>query len=78
MEKKRWYQKARERMQSVRISYAELTKRLEHMGIEVGKSTVGAWMVGRNEPPVKTIIAIGEILGMSVSELVGECGFFFS
>ena len=33
-------------------------------------------MIGRNEPPLAVIKEIGEILGMSISEIVGEDLYF--
>lgn len=64
-------------MSTLGISYADLAARLSERGIEeCGKSTVGAWMVGRNEPPLAALSAIAGVLGVSMSELIGEDIYF--
>lgn len=75
--KPRWFENARRRMSNLGISYADLAARLSERGLEeCGKSTVGAWMVGRNEPPLAALSAIAELLGVSMSELIGEDIYF--
>lgn len=74
--KKRWYEKVRAKMAEGGMSYADLAARLSERGTETAKSTVGAWMVGRNEPSLAVIKEIGGILGMTVSEIVGEDKYF--
>jgi transcriptional regulator with XRE-family HTH domain len=74
--KKRWYEKVRGKMTELNMSYSDLATRLSERGIETAKSTVGAWMIGRNEPPLAVIREIGGLLGMSISEIVGEDKFF--
>ena len=74
--KKRWYEKVKAKMAELGISYSDLAARLSENGIETAKSTVGAWMVGRNEPSLAVIKEIGGILGMSVSEIISEEKFF--
>lgn len=64
--------RVRNKMRDAKISYSDLSARLSERGLETAKSTVGAWMDGRNEPPMAIIKEIGEILGMSVSEIFGE------
>ena len=73
---RRWFEIVRARMSDIGMSYADLSNRLTERGIETAKSTVGAWMIGRNEPPLTTIVMIGEIVGMGISEIAGEDVYF--
>ena len=58
-EARRWYEKAKLKLTELGLSYSDLAEQLSARGIDTAKSTVGAWMIGRNEPPLATIKVIG-------------------
>lgn len=68
-----WYTKAKAVLKAKRITYQEVADKL---GVE--KSTVGHWMVGRNNPTFDQVREIARMIETSLSELVGEDPYFLT
>jgi len=66
-----WYIKARRRAKDLDLSYQAMADRLD-----VTKSRVGHWMIGRHYPSLRMLGEIAAMLETSVSELISEDEYY--
>ncbi len=52
------------------LTAVELSRRLTERGIAMGKGAISHWMNERTEPDLETLVAVAEILGITVSDLL--------
>lgn len=64
---RRWYEKLQEQFAVRGIVYADAAA---HCG--VATSTVGAWMVGRNEAPIEQMRKLADLAGVTLAWLVSD------
>jgi transcriptional regulator with XRE-family HTH domain len=64
---RQWREKLREQFALREIKYADAAERCG-----VATSTVGAWMSGRNEPPIEQLRKLAELAGVTVSWLLED------
>lgn len=68
---RRWFEKLRERFTERGITYAQAA---DACGVKY--STVGAWMVGRNEPPIEQLRVLAELGGMTLAALLEDDPYY--
>lgn len=66
-----WYEIARAELRAKDITYARLASMMS-----VSTAAVGHWMTGRREPTLAQIKYIANVIGKSLSEIVGEDPYF--
>lgn len=62
-----WHQRAKARALALNLSYPEIARRLH-----LSTPTVSNYLNGHREPRFETLIALSNVLGMSVAELFAE------
>lgn len=70
-----WIKKRREHLG---LSQEELVARLQLNGLDVARSTVSSWEIGKHVTPLDSLIAVRAIaqsLEMSLGEIMGELGY---
>lgn len=68
---RRWHEKLKDLFKARRITYAQAA---DACGVKT--VTVGAWMVGRNEPPLDKLKILAELAGTTVAALLEDDPYY--